>query len=86
MSRSGINSRVFTNSFAYRNNSAYRPYYFANYGDSFYNLTKPQYSYQIYNQLANSGAGAATSGRSDRWARSTNQQPVVFNPPALIRK
>lgn len=65
--RSGLNSRVYTNSFAWKNNSAYKPFYEVEKGDSFYGLSKPQYAWQIYHQLAYHGAGAG--GRAGRWAR-----------------
>ena len=70
--RTGLNSRVYTNSFAWKNNSAYKPFYQAGMGDSFYGLSKPQYAWQTYHQLAYHGAGAG--GRGARWAR-VNQIP-----------
>lgn len=74
-----FNSRVFTNSFGTQNNKMYSPFYFANQGDSFYNLSKPQYSHQTYYQLAYNGAGAG--GRGERWLRANNVNPTHFIPP-----
>jgi len=75
-----LNSRIFTNSFAGKNNAAYAPFYFQKQGNSFYGLSRPQYSYQTYYQLANNGAGAGARG--DRWARANGYQGVSFIPPA----
>jgi hypothetical protein len=74
-----LNSRIFTNSFAGKNNSAYAPFYFEQKGDSFYNLSRAQYSRQTYYQLANNGAGAGVRG--DRWLRANGYQPTSFIPP-----
>lgn len=79
MGYSRLNSRVFTNSFGTQNNRTYAPFYFAQQGDSFYNLSKPQYSRQTYYQLAYNGAGAG--GRGDRWLRANGYQPTQFIPP-----
>ncbi len=78
-----INSRVYTNSFAGKNNAAYAPFYFKDVGNSFYGLSKPQYSHSTYYQLANNGAGAGARG--DRWTRAYGQQPISFIPPTLYR-
>jgi hypothetical protein len=72
----GLNSRVYTNSFAYKNTAAYL---FNKEGSSFFRLSKPQYSHQTYYQLANNGAGAGARG--DRWLRANGQQPISFIPP-----
>jgi hypothetical protein len=39
---------------------------------------KPQYSYNVYHQLANNGAGFGSRGA--RWARN-NGVPISFIPP-----
>ena len=78
-----LNSRVYTNSFAGKNNAAYFPFNSQHLGNSFYGLSKPQYSHSTYYQLANNGAGAGARG--DRWLRSHSQQPIEFIPPALMR-
>ena len=77
-----INSRVYTNSFAGRNNQAYLPYYLQQAGNSFNNLSRPQYSHQSYYQLAYNGAG--TGGREGRWFRSNGLQPIKFIPPVNL--
>ena len=79
MGYSRLNSRVFTNSFGTQNNRTYAPFYFEQRGNSFYNLSKPQYSRQTYYQLAYNGAGAG--GRGDRWLRANGYQPTQFIPP-----
>lgn len=78
-----LNSRIYTNSFAGKNNTAYAPFYFLSAGDSFYGLSQPQYSRQIYYQLADNGAGAGARG--DRWLRAKGQQPISFIPPTRMR-
>jgi hypothetical protein len=78
-----LNSRVYTNSFAGKNNAAYAPFYFLEAGNSFYGLSRSQYSHQTYYQLADNGAGAGARG--DRWLRSQGYQPITFIPPALRR-
>ena len=77
-----INSRIYTNSFSRKNNEAYMPFYFQPAGNSFYNLSQPQYSHQTYYQLADNGAGAGARG--DRWIRSQGYQPINFIPPSLM--
>ena len=76
---SRLNSRVFTNSFGTQNNRGYAPFYFEQKGNSFYNLSKPQYSHQTYYQLAYNGAGAG--GRGERWLRANNVPATHFIPP-----
>jgi hypothetical protein len=78
-----LNSRIYTNSFAGKNNAAYAPFYFLQAGNSFYGLSRPQYSRQTYYQLADNGAGAGARG--DRWLRSQGYQPITFIPPTLRR-
>ena len=77
MGFSRLNSRVFTNSFGTQNNRGYAPFYFEQKGNSFYNLSKPQYSHQTYYQLAYNGAG----GRGERWLRANNVPATHFIPP-----
>ena len=79
MGFSRLNSRVFTNSFGTQNNRGYAPFYFEQKGNSFYNLSKPQYSHQTYYQLACNGAGAG--GRGERWLRANNVPATHFIPP-----
>jgi hypothetical protein len=74
-----INSRIYTNSFAGKNNEAYLPFHFLAAGNSFFGLSKPQYSRQTYYQLADNGAGAGARG--DRWLRANGHQPISFIPP-----
>jgi len=74
-----FNSRVYTNSFSGKNNEAYAPYHFQMAGNSFDNLSRPQYSHQVYYQLAYNGAGIGS--REGRWRRSQNLQPIQFIPP-----
>jgi len=78
-----LNSRVYTNSFAGKNNAAYAPFYFLEAGNSFYGLSRSQYSHQTYYQLADNGAGAGARG--DRWIRAQGYQPISFIPPPLMR-
>ena len=78
-----LNSRIFTNSFAGKNNAAYSPFYFKEQGNSFYGLSKAQYSHQTYYQLANNGASAG--GRGDKWLRANGYQPRSFVPPPLTK-
>ena len=76
-----FNSSIFTNSFAGKNNAAYSPFYFQQRGDSFYGLSKAQYSHQTYYQLAYNGAGIG--GRSVRWSRDNNVPSPSFMPPTI---
>lgn len=76
----GINSRVYTNSFAAKSIAMAFP--FKN-GGSFAGLSKPQYSYLTYNALAYHGTGAG--GRADKWAIANNRL-VSFVPPPLIQR
>lgn len=74
----GLNSRVYTNSFAWKNNSAYKPFYQQQKGDSFYGLSKAQYASQTYHQLAYHGAGAGSRGA--RWGRVNNMYVRQYGP------
>ena len=69
---SGLNSRVFTNSYSSKVQAMAFP--FRNKGDSFGGLSKPQYSNLIYYTLAASGANAG--GRAKTYNRD-----VSFIPP-----
>jgi hypothetical protein len=80
--RGRINSRIYTNSFAGKNNEAYLPFYLRSAGSSFFGLSKPQYSHQTYYQLADNGAGAGARG--DRWLRANGQQSISFIPPTNV--
>lgn len=71
-----FNSRIATNSFPQKEVSMAFP--FRNQGPSFGGLSWSQYSYLVYHELANNGAGAGARGA--RWAR-TNGQEIAFNPP-----
>jgi hypothetical protein len=73
---SGLNSRVFTNSYSSKVQAMAFP--FRNKGDSFAGLSKPQYSNLIYYTLAASGSGAG--GRGGRWALSQGVT-TQFIPP-----
>ena len=70
-----MNSRIFTNSFSGKEREMSLPLnpklYFG-----FQNKT--QYSYNVYHQLANNGAGFGSRGA--RWARINNVS-VAFKPP-----
>jgi hypothetical protein len=70
-----LGSRIYTNSFATKNNSMAFPFKPNNY---FGWQNKTQYSYNVYHQLADNGAGAGA--RAARWAR-VNSIPVAFIPP-----
>jgi hypothetical protein len=72
----GLNSRVYTNSYAGKAAAMAFPY--RNKGDSFAGFSKPQYSYNTYHNLAFNGAGAG--GREGRWLISKGI-PVSFIPP-----
>jgi len=78
-----INSRIYTNSFSRKNTEAYSPFNMLQAGNSFYGLSRPQYSRQTYYQLANNGAGAGARG--DRWMRAQGLPPISFIPPALMK-
>jgi hypothetical protein len=75
-----LNSRVFTNSFAGQNNNSYAAARLLQLGNSFNNLSRPQYSHTTYYQLAYNGAGAG--GRGERWLRAYGAQPTQFIPPS----
>ena len=68
----GLNSRVYTNSYASKVQAMAFP--FRNKGESFGGLSRPQYSNLIYYTLAASGANAG--GRA-----KTYSQNISFIPP-----
>ncbi len=70
-----LTSRIFTNSFAGKEREMAFPFKPNNY---FGFQNKTQYSYNIYHQLANNGAGFGARG--ERWARINNSQ-ISFIPP-----
>ena len=70
-----INSRIFTNSFASKENEMSFPLIPRNY---FGFQNKKQYSYNVYHQLAYNGAGFGSRGA--RWARVYGIS-IAFNPP-----
>jgi hypothetical protein len=76
-----FNSRIATNSFSSQEAAMAYPY---KNGGSFGGLTKPQYSYLIYHQLANNGASAGSRGA--RWDRSFGSVQTAFIPPVSIRQ
>lgn len=69
-----LGSRIYTNSFAGKNNEMTHPFRPNNYF-GFQNIT--QYSYNVYHQLADNTAGAGARGA--RWAR-INNVPIAFIP------
>ncbi len=70
-----FNSRIFTNSFSDKEKSMAYPFKPNNY---FGFNNKSLYSYNVYHQLANNGAGFGSRGA--RWAR-VNRVQIAFNPP-----
>lgn len=70
-----IASKIFTNSFSMKNREMALPFKPNNY---FGFQNKPQYSYNVYHQLANNGAGFGARGA--RWARE-NKVNIAFIPP-----
>jgi len=72
----GLNSRVYTNSYASLSLKMAFPY--RNKGDSFGGFSKPQYSHTTYHNLAFNGAGAG--GREGRWLINKGVQ-IPFIPP-----
>jgi hypothetical protein len=76
----GLNSRIFTNSFAAQSSAMAYP--FKN-GGSFGGLTRAQYSYLTYHELADNSTGFGARGA--RWERA-NGIRTSFSPPAFILK
>ena len=75
---SGLNSRVFTNSYAYQVQRAYYPYSLTNQGDSFAGLTRAQYASNTYYNLSYNGAGAGSGGRIARFGNPTLDYNIRF--------
>ena len=71
-----FNSRIFTNSFSGKNNEMAMPLVPKLY---FGFQTKSQYSYNVYRQLSNNGAGFGSRGA--RWERINGVAPMSFTPP-----
>ena len=69
-----LGSRIYTNSFAGKNKEMALPFKPNNY---FGLQTKSQYSYNVYHQLADNGAGFGARGA--RWAR-VNNVSIPFIP------
>ena len=61
----GLNSRIYTNSYAYQSN---RTSYPKPIGDSFAGFSKPMYSRQTYMTLAN--CGPSIEARAKRWTNT----------------
>lgn len=70
-----LNSRIYTNSFSTQVAAMAFPY---KNGGSFGGLTRTQYSYLTYHELADNTTGFGSRGA--KWARRNGQQ-IVFNPP-----
>ena len=72
---SGLNSRIFTNSYAWKSYSTTIP---NRGGDSFAGFSKPMYSRQTYMTLSN--CGPAADARVQRFNNSQGKQ-TSFIPP-----
>lgn len=68
-----LGSRMYTNSFAGKDREMAFPFRPKNY---FGFQNKTQYSYNVYHQLADNGAGFGSRGA--RWAR-VNSVPVLYH-------
>jgi hypothetical protein len=75
--RTKIASRIYTNSFTGKNSEMALPLRPNNY---FGFQNRNQYSYNVYHQLADNGAGFGARGA--RWARANNVA-ISFIPPNL---
>jgi hypothetical protein len=60
---SGLNSRIYTNSWAYQAQRQFYKQYRTEEGNSFYGLSRPQYASTIYFNLSNNGPGAGARTR-----------------------
>ena len=72
----GLNSRIYTNSFSSQVSAMAYP--FRNQGNSFGGLSRPQYSYVTYHELADNSSGFGSRGA--RWSR-VNKIKTSFIPP-----
>jgi hypothetical protein len=77
---SGLNSRIFTNSYAYKSYATTIP---NRGGDSFAGFSKPMYSRQTYMTLSN--CGPAADARVQRFNNSRGKQ-ASFIPPNSYRQ
>ena len=75
----GLNSRIYTNSYAYQSQ---RTSYPKPIGYSFAGFSKPMYSSQTYHTLANNGPVA--DARVARFNRSQGIYNIGFNPPTNV--
>jgi hypothetical protein len=73
----GLNSRIYTNSFSSKVSAMAYP--FRNQGNSFGGLSRPQYSYLTYHELANNGTSFGSRG--GKWQRA-NGVNISFIPPS----
>lgn len=72
---SGLNSRIYTNSYAYKSIATTIP---NRGGDSFAGFSKPMYARQTYMALSNCGPGA--DARVQRFNNAIGKK-TGFNPP-----
>jgi hypothetical protein len=77
-----LNSRVYTNSYAFISNQAYFPFYARQAGNSFYGTSRPQYSWLTYHNLAYLGAGAGQ--RQNKWLQQRGIR-TSYLPPGLTK-
>ena len=77
----GLNSRIYTNSYAYQSQKTSYP---KPIGDSFAGFSKPMYSYQTYHTLANNGPSG--DSRVARYNRSQGKINFSFIPPNSYRQ
>ena len=75
---SGLNSRIYTNSWSYQVQRQFYSQYNKDQGDSFYGLSKPQYQSTIYYTLSNNGPGAGARARRFGYGGQTNFNNTTF--------
>jgi hypothetical protein len=75
----GLNSRIYTNSYAFQ---SYRTSFPKPIGNSFAGFSKPMYSSQTYHTLANNGPAA--DARVARFNRSQGTPSFSFIPPTNV--
>jgi len=78
---SGLNSRIYTNSYAWKSYSTTIP---NRGGGSFAGFSRPMYSYQTYHTLANNGP--AIGSRALRANRALGLPSIGFIPPSNYRQ